>query len=185
MSSRIDKIEVRTSYFSHISIIIGPLNYDMLLLLPDLTCAPSMALYSRRDREWYRWMGREFAGRSDSWIYQSQSWRTLYICLRDSIISRLRKVSLLESATTVARLFYRMRSKPQSIKTILTYSSRNIGHTEAVEGASLALRETFLGWDGDKIQDIWQHAYRSRFYRGGPVLMVCTIIANSCFLPLN
>ncbi|KAI0763170.1 enolase C-terminal domain-like protein [Irpex lacteus] len=45
------------------------------------------------------------------------------------------------------------------------------GHTEAVEGASLALRETFLGWDGDKIQDIWQHAYRSRFYRGGPVLM--------------
>lgn len=46
------------------------------------------------------------------------------------------------------------------------------GHTEAVEGASLALRETFLGWDGDKIQDIWQHAYRSRFYRGGPVLMV-------------
>ncbi|KAI0701056.1 enolase C-terminal domain-like protein [Cytidiella melzeri] len=40
-----------------------------------------------------------------------------------------------------------------------------------VEGASYALRETFLGWDGDKIQDIWQHAYRSRFYRGGPVLM--------------
>ena len=45
------------------------------------------------------------------------------------------------------------------------------GHTEAVEGASIALRETFLGWDGDRIQDIWQHAYRSRFYRGGPVLM--------------
>ena len=36
----------------------------------------------------------------------------------------------------------------------------------------MALRETFLGWDGDRIEDIWQHAYRSRFYRGGPVLMV-------------
>jgi hypothetical protein len=46
------------------------------------------------------------------------------------------------------------------------------GHTEAVEGALIALCKTFLGWDGDKIQDIWQHAYRSRFYRGGPVLMV-------------
>ncbi|KAI0338018.1 enolase C-terminal domain-like protein [Trametopsis cervina] len=45
------------------------------------------------------------------------------------------------------------------------------GHTEAVEGATVALRDTFLGWDGDRIQDIWQHAYRSRFYRGGPVLM--------------
>lgn len=46
------------------------------------------------------------------------------------------------------------------------------GHTEAVEGALTALRETFLGWDGARIEDIWQHAYRSRFYRGGPVLMV-------------
>ncbi|PSR83544.1 hypothetical protein PHLCEN_2v5698 [Hermanssonia centrifuga] len=45
------------------------------------------------------------------------------------------------------------------------------GHTEAIEGALCAIRETFLGWDGDRIQDIWQHAYRSRFYRGGPVLM--------------
>ena len=59
---------------------------------------------------------------------------------------------------------------------MLTRALSMIGHTEAVEGASLALRETFLGWDGDKIQDIWQHAYRSRFYRGGPVLMVRTII---------
>ncbi|THH30891.1 hypothetical protein EUX98_g3274 [Antrodiella citrinella] len=45
------------------------------------------------------------------------------------------------------------------------------GHTETVEGAFDALREQFIGWDADKIQDIWQHAYRSKFYRGGPVLM--------------
>ncbi|KAH8103016.1 enolase C-terminal domain-like protein [Cristinia sonorae] len=45
------------------------------------------------------------------------------------------------------------------------------GHTEAVEGAFDALRDQFVGWDADKIQDIWQHGYRSKFYRGGPVLM--------------
>ncbi|EPQ52282.1 enolase C-terminal domain-like protein [Gloeophyllum trabeum ATCC 11539] len=44
-------------------------------------------------------------------------------------------------------------------------------HTEAVEGAFLDLKETFTGKDADQIQDIWQHAYRARFYRGGPVLM--------------
>ncbi|EMD35609.1 hypothetical protein CERSUDRAFT_106906 [Gelatoporia subvermispora B] len=45
------------------------------------------------------------------------------------------------------------------------------GHTEAVEGAYQDLAERFIGWDADGIQDIWQHAYRARFYRGGPVLM--------------
>lgn len=45
------------------------------------------------------------------------------------------------------------------------------GHTEAVEGAYQDLVRRFVGWDADKIQDIWQHAYRARFYRGGPVLM--------------
>ncbi|KZT25655.1 enolase C-terminal domain-like protein [Neolentinus lepideus HHB14362 ss-1] len=45
------------------------------------------------------------------------------------------------------------------------------GHTEAIEGAFLDLKETFTGKDADQIQDIWQHAYRARFYRGGPVLM--------------
>ncbi|TFK73359.1 enolase C-terminal domain-like protein [Pluteus cervinus] len=45
------------------------------------------------------------------------------------------------------------------------------GHTEAVEGAYFDLRERFVGWDADNIQDIWQTAYRSRFHRGGPVLM--------------
>ncbi|TCD66926.1 hypothetical protein EIP91_000765 [Steccherinum ochraceum] len=45
------------------------------------------------------------------------------------------------------------------------------GHTETVEGALDALRDQFIGWDADKIQDIWQHGYRSKFYRGGPVLM--------------
>ncbi|KAF7309165.1 Enolase C-terminal domain-like protein [Mycena kentingensis (nom. inval.)] len=45
------------------------------------------------------------------------------------------------------------------------------GHTEAVEGAFKSLREQFVGWDSAGIEDIWQAAYRLRFYRGGPVLM--------------
>ncbi|KAJ7624740.1 mandelate racemase/muconate lactonizing protein [Roridomyces roridus] len=45
------------------------------------------------------------------------------------------------------------------------------GHTEAVEGSFTDLRERFVGWDSANIEDIWQTAYRLRFYRGGPVLM--------------
>ncbi|KAJ7088133.1 enolase C-terminal domain-like protein [Mycena epipterygia] len=45
------------------------------------------------------------------------------------------------------------------------------GHTEAVEGAFVDVRERFVGWDSANIEDIWQTAYRHRFYRGGPVLM--------------
>ncbi|KAF5310736.1 hypothetical protein D9619_007890 [Psilocybe cf. subviscida] len=44
------------------------------------------------------------------------------------------------------------------------------GHTEAIEGAFADLQR-FVGVDADNIQDIWQTAYRGRFYRGGPVLM--------------
>lgn len=45
------------------------------------------------------------------------------------------------------------------------------GHTEAIEGAFEDLKERFIGWDSNKIEEIWQKAYRQRFYRGGPVLM--------------
>ena len=45
------------------------------------------------------------------------------------------------------------------------------GHAEAVEGAFAALRDRFLGSDGERIEDVWQTAYRLGFYRGGPVLM--------------
>ncbi|KAF8842932.1 enolase C-terminal domain-like protein [Paxillus ammoniavirescens] len=45
------------------------------------------------------------------------------------------------------------------------------GHTEAIEGAFADLVSRFVGWDADGIEDIWQAAYRARFYRGGPVLM--------------
>lgn len=45
------------------------------------------------------------------------------------------------------------------------------GHTEAVEGSFHALRDRFLGTDPDRIEDVWQTAYRLGFYRGGPVLM--------------
>ncbi|ESQ76888.1 galactonate dehydratase [Asticcacaulis sp. YBE204] len=45
------------------------------------------------------------------------------------------------------------------------------GHTEAVEGAFASLRDRFIGTDPERIEDVWQTAYRLGFYRGGPVLM--------------
>ncbi|KAF8155964.1 enolase C-terminal domain-like protein [Crassisporium funariophilum] len=45
------------------------------------------------------------------------------------------------------------------------------GHTEAVEGALQDLTTRFIGANADDINDIWEEAYRGRFYRGGPVLM--------------
>jgi galactonate dehydratase len=45
------------------------------------------------------------------------------------------------------------------------------GHAEAVAGAFEALRDRFIGHDGNRIEDIWQVTYRGGFYRGGPVLM--------------
>ncbi|KAG6854504.1 hypothetical protein C0991_006106 [Blastosporella zonata] len=48
------------------------------------------------------------------------------------------------------------------------------GHTEAIEGAYKDLIDRFVGANADNIQDIWQTAYRGRFYRGGPVLMART-----------
>lgn len=54
------------------------------------------------------------------------------------------------------------------------------GHTEAVEGAFIDLRERFVGRNADDIQDIWQTAYRARFYRGGPVLMVSPSTIHDC-----
>ncbi|KIY65374.1 putative mandelate racemase/muconate lactonizing enzyme [Cylindrobasidium torrendii FP15055 ss-10] len=45
------------------------------------------------------------------------------------------------------------------------------GHTDAVEGAFVDFRQRFTGWDSANIEDIYQSAYRHRFYRGGEVLM--------------
>lgn len=45
------------------------------------------------------------------------------------------------------------------------------GHAEAVAGACAFLVDRFIGHDPNRIEDIWQIAYRSGFYRGGPVLM--------------
>src|SRR3546814_18024448 len=45
------------------------------------------------------------------------------------------------------------------------------GHAEAVDGAYEALRDRFVGQDASRIEDIWQVAYRSGFYRGVPGLM--------------
>ena len=56
-----------------------------------------------------------------------------------------------------------------------------VGHTEAIEGAYKDLAERFIGWDSDQIQNIWQHAYRSRFYRGGPVLMVSSDLSPATY----
>lgn len=55
------------------------------------------------------------------------------------------------------------------------------GHIEAVEGAFNDLRGRFIGRDADDIEDIWQEAYRGRFYRGGPVLMVREGALHTCF----
>lgn len=45
------------------------------------------------------------------------------------------------------------------------------GHTEAVEGSFEDFKKRFVGWDSANIEDIYQFAYRQRFYRGGEVLM--------------
>lgn len=45
------------------------------------------------------------------------------------------------------------------------------GHAEAVEGAFVDIVERFVGYDAAGIEDIYQSAYRHRFYRGGEVLM--------------
>ena len=45
------------------------------------------------------------------------------------------------------------------------------GYAEAVDGVFAAFRDRFIGTDPRRIEDIWQTAYRSGFYRGGPVLM--------------
>lgn len=45
------------------------------------------------------------------------------------------------------------------------------GHSEAVEGAFEDFKERFIGWEAANIEDIYQSAYRHRFYRGGEVLM--------------
>jgi galactonate dehydratase len=45
------------------------------------------------------------------------------------------------------------------------------GHAEAVEGAFEPIRDRFIGHDANRIEDIWQIAYRGGFYRGGAVLM--------------
>jgi galactonate dehydratase len=45
------------------------------------------------------------------------------------------------------------------------------GHAEAVEGAFEALKDRFIGADPQRIEDIWQIAYRGGFYRAGAVLM--------------
>jgi galactonate dehydratase len=45
------------------------------------------------------------------------------------------------------------------------------GHAESVAGAFASLRDRFVGHDSERIEDIWQIAYRGGFYRGGAVLM--------------
>ncbi|KAJ7177061.1 enolase C-terminal domain-like protein [Mycena filopes] len=77
--------------------------------------------------------------------------------------------------TSQADLYPKGLSSPASdnIRSIETFYGEATleGHTEAVEGAFADLRERFVGWDSANIEDIWQTAYRLRFYRGGPVLM--------------
>ena len=45
------------------------------------------------------------------------------------------------------------------------------GHAKSVEAAVHECEDYILGKDPRDINDIWQMLYRSRFYRGGPVMM--------------
>ena len=45
------------------------------------------------------------------------------------------------------------------------------GHAKTVEAAVHEIEDYILGVDPRNINDIWQMLYRTRFYRGGPVMM--------------
>jgi galactonate dehydratase len=45
------------------------------------------------------------------------------------------------------------------------------GHDDTVKAAVRELEDVLIGRDPDYIEDIWQMLYRSRFYRGGPIMM--------------
>ncbi|KAM0749383.1 putative mandelate racemase/muconate lactonizing enzyme [Meredithblackwellia eburnea MCA 4105] len=44
------------------------------------------------------------------------------------------------------------------------------GHSDAVLGAFEDFKTRLIGWDPLQIEDIYQHLFRHRFHRGGPVL---------------
>jgi galactonate dehydratase len=44
------------------------------------------------------------------------------------------------------------------------------GHSDAIIGAFEDFKTRLIGWDPANIEDIWQHLFRHRFHRGGPVL---------------
>lgn len=45
------------------------------------------------------------------------------------------------------------------------------GHAETVAAAVREMEEYLIGRDPRAVEDIWQTLYRTRFYRGGPVMM--------------
>ena len=45
------------------------------------------------------------------------------------------------------------------------------GHAKTVEAAVKEIGDYVIGMDPSNINDIWQMLYRTRFYRGGPVMM--------------
>ena len=45
------------------------------------------------------------------------------------------------------------------------------GHAKTVEAAVHECAEYIVGKDPSNINDIWQMLYRTRFYRGGPIMM--------------
>ncbi len=45
------------------------------------------------------------------------------------------------------------------------------GHAKTVEAAVHEIEDYILGTDPSRINDVWQMLYRTRFYRGGPVMM--------------
>src|SRR5262245_45866977 len=45
------------------------------------------------------------------------------------------------------------------------------GHAYTVEAAVREMEDILIGRNPERIEDIWQVLYRSRFYRGGPIMM--------------
>ncbi len=45
------------------------------------------------------------------------------------------------------------------------------GHADSVRAAVCEMEDFLIGRDPEMIEDIWQVLYRTRFYRGGPVMM--------------
>ncbi len=83
--------------------------------------------------------------------------------------SRSREIVRIETFAVAPRwLFVRVETRDGAVG----WGEASLeGHAEAVDGVFASLRDRFIGADAERIEDVWQIAYRGGFYRGGAVLM--------------